>query len=135
MPTPKKPWWRRWFGTRSERAAARYLRAQGMRVVAWNVSLPQGEIDIVAVDDRTVVFVEVRSTENDDLSGPAESVGTTKQRKLTAAALAFLKRKGLLEHPARFDVLLVSWPEGQREPRIEHVRQAFEAVGRWQMYS
>ena len=131
----RKPWWRRWFGTRSERAAAAYLRRQGMRVVARNVAVPPyGELDVIALEGRTVVFVEVRSTEDDDTSGPAASIDGRKQEKLTRAALAWLKKKGLLEYGSRFDALLISWPEG-REPAIEHVRQAFEAVGRWQMYS
>jgi putative endonuclease len=134
-PSPRLPWWRRWFGTRSERAAGRYLRRAGFRVVAWNVNTPYGEIDIVALDGRSVVFVEVRSTESHDSSRAAESVDERKQRKLTEAALDFLRRRNLLDHPARFDVLILSWPPGRREPHVEHHRQAFEAVGRWQPYS
>ena len=130
-----KPWWRRWFGTRSERAAEAHLRREGMRVVARNVVAGGGEIDLVAVEGRTVVFVEVRSTEDEDLSRPNESVDSVKQAKVSEAAVGFLKAKRLLDHQARFDVLLVSWPPGAREPRIEHVRQAFQAVGRWQMHS
>jgi len=130
-----KPWWRRWFGSRSERAAGRYLRKAGMRILAWNVSGQLGEIDIVALDVGCVVFVEVRSTGADDLTRPAESVDHAKQRRLTDLALDYLRRHRLLEHPARFDVLAVSWPEGRREPAIEHFRHAFEAVGRGQMYS
>ena len=131
----RKPWWRRWFGTRSERAAGRYLRRAGFRIVAWNVNTPYGEIDLVAIDGRTVVFVEVRSTEDEDVSRAAESVDDRKQSKLTDAALDFLRRRDLLGHAARFDVLIVSWPPGRREPDVEHHRQAFEAVGRWQPYS
>jgi len=134
-PSPRKPWWRRWFGTRSERAAARYLRSIGFRIVARNVNTPHGEIDLIALDGRTVVFVEVRSTASEDTSRPAESVDEQKQKRLTAAALDFLRRWKLLDHAARFDVLILSWPAGQREPTVEHHRQAFEAVGRWQMYS
>jgi putative endonuclease len=135
-PSPaRKPWWRRWFGTRSERAAARFLRRQGMRILARNVVTPQGEIDLVALDAGCVVFVEVRSTGQADVSWPEESVDDAKQRRLTACALDFLRHQRLLEYPARFDVLAISWPAGQREPRIVHHRQAFEAVGRWQMYS
>ena len=130
-----RPWWRRWFGTRSERAAGRYLRRAGLRILAWNVSGQLGEIDIVALDVGCVVFVEVRSTGTDDLTRPAESVDLAKQRRLTDLALDYLRRHRLLEHPARFDVLAVSWPDGRREPAIEHFRQAFEAVGRGQMYS
>ena len=135
MTTPRKPWWRRWFGSRSERAAARFLRRRGMRIVAWNWSCPSGELDLVGVEGRTVVFVEVRSTEAGDLEKVAASVDLVKQQKLTATALAFLKRKRLLEYPARFDVLVIRWPAGEREPTIIHHRQAFEAVGRGQMYS
>ncbi len=134
-PSPRKPWWRRWFGSRSERAAARYLRSAGFRIVARNVFTPAGEIDLVALDGTVVVFVEVRSTESADTSRPAASVDDRKQRRLTDAALDFLRRRRLLDHPARFDVLILAWPAGQREPVIEHHRQAFEAVGRWQMYS
>jgi len=138
MPPPspaRQPWWRRWFGTRSERAAARYLRRQGMRILARNVTTPHGELDLVALDAGCVVFVEVRSTGGDDTTRPAESVDALKQRRLTEAALDYLRRHRLLEYPARFDVLALAWPAGQREPLVTHYRHAFEAVGRGQMYS
>ena len=138
MPPPspaRKPWWRRWFGTRSERAAARFLRRQGFRILARNHTGPLGEIDIIALDGRCIVFVEVRSTGGDDPARPAESVDNVKQRRLTDLALDFLRRNRLLGHTARFDVLAISWPANQREPTIVHHRQAFEAVGRFQMYS
>jgi putative endonuclease len=131
----KLPWWRRWFGTRSERAAARYLRRQGLRVVARNYSCPEGELDLVAVEGRTVVFVEVRSTEGPDTERPAASVDAKKQEKLTRTALAFLQAHRLLGCAARFDVLALCWPPGRREPEIAHYRQAFEATGRFQMFS
>jgi putative endonuclease len=135
-PSPaRKPWWRRWFGSRSERAAARFLRRAGYRILARNYSGPLGELDLVALDGRCIVFVEVRSTGSDDPTRPAESVDDAKQRRLTALALDFLRRYRLLDHAARFDVLAISWPAGQREPTIVHHRQAFEAVGRWQMFS
>ena len=82
-----------------------------------------------------VVFVEIRSTGQGDTSRPEESIDAAKQRRLTDVALDFLRRRGLLEQSARFDVVAVSWPAGAREPLIVHHRQAFEAVGRWQMYS
>jgi putative endonuclease len=131
----RKPWWRRWFGTRSERAAARYLRARGLRVVARNWTCPYGELDLVAVEGRTVVFVEVRSTGTDDPARPAASVDGAKQDRLTRLALCFLQKHGLLGQAARFDVLAISWPPGRREPVVVHHRQAFEAVGRYQMFS
>jgi putative endonuclease len=90
---------------------------------------------LVVVENGCVVFVEVRSTGGDDTEKPALSVDDAKQRRLTRLALHFLRERGLLETPARFDVLAVSWPDGAREPRIVHYQGAFEAVGRFQMYS
>src|SRR5947209_665997 len=106
-----KPWWRRWFGNRSERAGVRFLKALGYRVLAKNVRSSLGELDVVALDGNTVVFVEVRSTEAADSTRPAASVDAAKQRRLTDLALHFLQRHRLLNRPARFDVLAVSWPE------------------------
>ena len=131
----KKPWWRRWFGTRSERAAARYLKRQGFRILARNYSCPHGELDLIAVEGRCVVFVEVRSTGGDDPLRPVLSVDREKQRRLTDLALCYLRQHRLLDCMARFDVLAISWPPEKREPVIVHYRQAFEAVGRFQMYS
>ena len=131
----RKPWWRRWFGTRSERAAARYLKRHGFRILARNYSCPHGELDLVAVEGRCVVFVEVRSTGGGDPLRPAQSVDREKQRRLTDLALYYLRQHRLLDCMARFDVLAISWPPEKREPVIVHYRQAFEAVGRFQMYS
>jgi putative endonuclease len=133
--SPIKPWWRRWFGTRSERAAARFLRRQGYRILVRNYRCPRGELDVIALDGDSIVFIEVRSTEREDLTRPALSVDATKQRRLTDLALYFLKQRRLLGRPARFDVLAVSWPANQRRPAIVHYPNAFEAVGRFQLFS
>src|SRR5438132_7570885 len=131
----RKPWWRRWFGTRSERAAARFLKRLGYRIVAQNYSCPAGELDIVAVDNKCVVFVEVRSTEHEDTERATASVDIAKQRRLTNLAVHFLQRHRLLDQSARFDVIIVSWTAGSNEPAITHHRKAFEATGRFQVYS
>jgi putative endonuclease len=130
-----RPWWRRWFGSRSERAAARFLKRLGFRIVARNYSCLLGELDLIALDGRCIVFVEVRSTEAGDLLKPAASVDDAKQRRLSRLALQFLQKKRLLDQAARFDVLTVSWPADRAEPAIEHYRNAFEVAGRFQMFS
>jgi putative endonuclease len=130
----RKPWWRRWFGNRSERAAAKFLQRQGYRIVARNYACGQGELDLVAVDGRCIVFVEVRSTGSEDSTKTAASVDAAKQRRLTNLALHFLQQHRLLDRPARFDVLVLQWPADRKEPAISHFRNAFEAVGRFQMY-
>src|SRR5260370_11302449 len=106
MPSPaRKPWWRRWFGSRSERAAERFVRRAGLRILARNWHCGHGEIDLVALDGECIVFVEVRSTGTDDPTRPAESVDERKQRRLTELALAYLSKHRLLGRSARFDVL------------------------------
>jgi putative endonuclease len=129
--TAGKPWWRRWFGSRSERAAARFLRRLGYRILARNYMCDLGELDIIALDRQSIVFVEVRSTEGTDHSRPAASVDLAKQKQLSRLALYFLKRKRLLNHAARFDVLTLCWPEGQRQATFQHTKNAFEAVGNY----
>ncbi len=94
-----------------------------------------GELDLVAVDERTIVFIEVKTRRTHDAGHPAEAVGAEKQRRLTRLALAYLKRHDLLECQARFDVLAVTWPKTARKPKIEHFQNAFPAVGRGQMFS
>ena len=133
------PWWRRWFGRRSERLAARFLRSLGYRVLAANVSDPAGELDLLALDQETLVVVEVRSTSSDRpdaLENTAASVDFRKQRKITGATLRFLAARKLLGKIAvRFDVLVLSWPSHSGEPKIQHIPHAFESVGKFQMFS
>jgi putative endonuclease len=129
------PWLRRWFGSRSERAAARFLKRLGYRILARNFSCVFGEIDLIALDGDCIVFVEVRSTEHANTTRPALSVDRDKQARLTRLALHFLKRKRLLGHSARFDVLAVGWPSGTREPTMAHYPNAFEATDRFQFFS
>jgi putative endonuclease len=127
-----RAFWNRWLGDRGEREAARFLRRKGLRILLRGYRTDQGEVDLVARDGAVVVFVEVKSRRQ---GTPAEAVTPEKQRRLTLAALHFLKKHGLLEHPSRFDVVAIVWPEGRRRPSsIEHLTHAFEAVGRGQLY-
>ena len=128
---PKKP-----LGRRGEAAAARFLQRRGYKIIARHERLRGGELDLVAVDrDRTLVFVEVKTRESQQAGHPAEAVDLAKQRRLTRLAVTFMKRHGLMECAARFDVVAVTWPEGRRRPTIEHIQNAFEAVGKWEFYS
>ena len=122
------PWWRRWFGSRSERAASLFLRKLGYRILEHNFTCALGEIDLIALDARCIVFVEVRSTESADPLAPAASVDARKQQKLTRLALYYLQAKRLTECSARFDVLAISWPPAAKEPTIVHYQNAFDAT-------
>ena len=113
------------MGPRGENVAARYLRNLGYKIIVRNFRCELGEIDIVAKDDKTLVFVEVKTRAYDDPT-PEEQVNNTKQHQITKAAKFYLSRYGIPQPPARFDVVAVVWPEG-REPQIRHTPHAFEA--------
>jgi putative endonuclease len=141
------PWWKwsHWFpqkslGERGEDFAARYLKRLGYHIVGRQVDLHVGELDIVAVDinavdDRTVVFVEVKTRTSDAAGLPTEAVDDLRQQRMTRAALAYLKSHGLLEYPACFDVIAITWPSDTKQPTLEHIQNAFPAVGRGQFFS
>ncbi|MGH7201128.1 MAG: YraN family protein [Planctomycetaceae bacterium] len=128
-------WLRKLLGDRGERRAARYLRGLGYRILARQYANRFGEIDLIALDGERIVFVEVKTRTSDAAGLPVEAVDFRKQRQLTRVALAYLKRHGLLERPARFDVLALLWPNGAKSPEITHYQNAFEPVGFGQMFS
>ncbi len=103
-----------------------------MSILARNYRTTYGEVDLVARDGGVVVFVEVKSRRQ---TAPAEAVTPEKQRRLTVAALHFLRRYQLLEAPARFDVVTVVQRDASATEELEHLRDAFPAVGRGQMFS
>ncbi len=123
------------LGQRGEVAAANFLRKLGYIIVARGHRDRIGEIDLVAVDGRTVVFIEVKTRTSQDAGHPADAVDENKQRKLTKLALAYLKRHDLLECTARFDVVAITWPDAKSKPKIEHFKSAFEPIGVQGMFS
>lgn len=122
------------LGRRGEDAAARYLRKLRYTIVARGHRDNIGEIDLIAVDGRTIVFIEVKTRTTHDAGHPADAVDEAKQQRLTRLALSYMKRHDLLEYPARFDVIAVTWPQRGR-PQIEHFKNAFEAVAFDGMFS
>jgi putative endonuclease len=133
-------WWRRWhptprLGQQGERAAEKFLKRRGLTIVARSARDRIGELDLVAVEGRVVVFVEVKTRTSHDAGHPFEAIDSDKQRRLTRAALSYMKRHDLLECAARFDVIAITWPDDSKEPTIEHVRNAFEPVGLGQMFA
>ena len=93
-------------GGAAEEAAANFLSRKGLEIVARNYRTRMGEIDLVARDGTTLVFVEVRMRSGDAFGGALASVDARKQRRLVAAARQFLSRLGS-EPPCRFDVVTV----------------------------
>ena len=123
------------LGQRGEDAAARFLRKLGYIIVARGHRDRIGEIDLIAVEGRTVVFIEVKTRSSQAAGHPAEAVDDDKQRRLTKLALTYLKRHDLLECSARFDVVAITWPDARSKPKIEHFKNAFEPIGVQGMFS
>ncbi len=117
MPDP-----RRRRGDRGEEAAARHLERRGYGIVARNYSCRFGEVDLVALDGETLVFVEVKLRRG--CFDPLESVDERKQRHLSRVAFDFLKRHAMLGRPARFDVVAVDG----RTMECRHVINAFDVT-------
>ena len=124
-----------WLGDRGERKAASFLSRQGYRILARQYANRFGEIDLIARDGDSIVFVEVKTRRSDQAGLPVEAVTADKQRKLTNTALVWLKRRGLLESRCRFDVVAIVWPKDSKTPEITHYQNAFPAAGFGSMYS
>jgi putative endonuclease len=119
---------RRPLGEQGERLAARFLRRQGMRILARQLRTHWGEVDLIAVDGRTIVFVEVKTRRAGTLADALEAITVQKQRRLMQLALAYLRRHDLMDCAARFDVVAIVWPGGRGRPEIHHIRNAFSAA-------
>lgn len=126
-------WLTRLLGDEGERIACRHLKKLGYRILVRQARTRFGEIDVIARDGATIVFVEVKSRRGDREGSPAEAVDYRKQKKLTQLALAWLKRRKLLGQPCRFDVVAIRW-DAEGKPIVEHFKSAFEAVDFGQMY-
>jgi putative endonuclease len=116
-------------GKQGEDSAAAFLIAQGYRIIVRNYRTRLGEIDIIAWDRDTVCFLEVKTRSSRDFGAPAEAISRQKQRKISRAALMYLKEKKLLNTKARFDVVSVEGPGHAR--KIGVIKNAFELDSRY----
>lgn len=114
-------------GARGEEAAALYLAEQGYTVLARNYRKRFGEVDIVALRQDVLVFVEVKTRSSSRFGTPAEAVDARKRRRISAAALSYVSENGMEDAPARFDVVEVRLIGG--EPSVTHIEDAFAFEG------
>ena len=115
---------RRGLGDEGERAAEKYLRRHRYKILERNYRCPLGEVDLIALDGETVVFVEVKTRRGEGHGTPLEAVDLRKQRKIARVAQSFLVRHRLQDRAARFDVVGV-WRD-ESGIVCELVRNAFE---------
>ncbi len=117
------------LGQRAETLAAEWLAAAGLRIVARNWrrrGAQSGELDIVADDGGTCVFVEVRSRTGEQSGHPLETITPQKRARVLHSARLYLSEEAPAAAAYRFDVVAVTfWPD--RPPDLLHIPNAFDA--------
>jgi putative endonuclease len=112
------------FGKKSESIAAKFLKKQGYKILEQNYRSKLGEIDIIAKDKSTLVFVEVKARRSRQFGNPKWAITPKKKRKISMVALLYLKTTRQIGVKARFDV--VSIDSTHEDHEIELIRNAFE---------
>ncbi len=115
------------LGKIGENLACEELERRGYEILARRYRHGGAEIDIVARDDATLVFVEVKAREGREFGGGAEAVTSYKRRRIVVAAMDYLVRNKVRECPCRFDVVSIQFTDG--EPKLEVFQNAFDASG------
>jgi putative endonuclease len=116
--------WRKIFGRKNERLAEKFIRRKGMKILARNWRCKTGEIDLIALDGKTIVFVEVKSRRSEDNLPPEAGITSAKRKHLIRAAKWFINMKKAWDLVYRFDVIAVI-DEGKSRPVIRHTPYAF----------
>ena len=112
------------LGLLGEELAFHFLSAQGYKILLKNYECLFGEIDLVAKEGGSLVFIEVKTRSSEAKGVPAESVTFQKRHQITKVAQYYIKRYGIKDVPCRFDVVSVSMPPGET-PVIELIPNAF----------
>ncbi|MEW5785849.1 MAG: YraN family protein [Bacillota bacterium] len=111
------------IGQSGEKAALEYLNSRGFRIIQLNYRCPLGEVDIVARERETIVFVEVRTRTGGAMGRASESITRNKEKKLKRTALYYLQKEHGREMPCRIDCVAIEMdPENLTVLNIEHFR-------------
>ena len=114
------------FGKSGEDLACQELQRRGYAILARGYRSRFGEIDVIAKDDQTIVFIEVKTRNGDEFGGGAAAVTPWKQRRIAQMAVDYLSRNKLHDKPCRFDVVTVDIKDGA--PQIVVYTSAFDAM-------
>jgi putative endonuclease len=112
------------LGKTGEDLACRELERRGYAIVARRYRRRGGELDIIARDGTTVVFVEVKARQDRAFGRAAEAVGFFKRRRMARLAMDYIVRHHLTNCPCRFDVVSIHFE--QERPVIEVFKSAFD---------
>jgi putative endonuclease len=114
------------LGKMGEDLACRELTARGYEILARRYRNRGGELDIIARDGRTTVFVEVKTRESLECGAGGEAITPLKRRRMAAVALDYMARHHQVDCPCRFDVVAIDFRGA--EPVIELYQNAFDVA-------
>jgi putative endonuclease len=112
------------IGKKGEAAAVRFLKKNGYKILEQNYRTQLGEIDIIARERQTIVFIEVKTRRSLEYGSPKMAITPKKQRNISMTALYYLKINNQSHADARFDVVTVFTEGGQVD--IDIIKNAFE---------
>lgn len=113
------------LGVRGEKLASDRLRQAGYKILERNIILDGCEIDLIAEDTGTTVFVEVKTRSGLRFGDPADAVDDQRRRRMIRASRAWRRWRRDWESPIRFDIVAILWPDGE-EPEYCHLIGAFD---------
>lgn len=131
-------WIKNWIGPKQEashlhsgrwgeRQAVRYLKSRKYRILGNRVRIGRhDELDIIAEQGRVLVFAEVKTRKNEQFGRPISAVNNAKRKRISRAAVGYLRKRKLKPEYLRFDVIEVVGEPGGEAPEIRHIENAFQ---------
>ncbi len=120
------------FGRSAEDLAEQMIRKKGYRILERNLRIAGGELDLIADDQGTLVFIEVKARRGNQFGGAPYAITTRKKQQIIKLALCYLSQHGLTNTHCRFDVILAV-ETNEQSPQLTHIEQAFEvSSSTWQ---
>lgn len=107
------------MGRAGERKATEFLKKNGFKILTKNYKTPFGEIDIIALDKESIVFIEVKTRTSEVYGAPCEAVDKKKQERYYKSATYYLQKEKKTDNSCRFDVVEI------KNGQINHIFNAF----------
>ncbi|MEE9368781.1 MAG: YraN family protein [Pontiella sp.] len=122
-------------GRWGEQQAVRFLKAKKCSVIGERVRVGKhDELDIISKCGDVLMFVEVKTRKNENYGRPFSAVNREKRKRLSRAAVTYLKKKNIKPEYIRFDVIEVIGEPGGQSPEIRHIENAFQLAAPYKLW-
>ena len=112
------------LGKNGEQIAKMFLRSRKYKIIEQNLRTPFGEIDLVCLDKKTIVFIEVKTRISKNFGPPMLAIINKKERTIIKNAMYYLKKFRLFDRDARIDVISINLDDNGELERLEHIKSA-----------